>query len=388
MEYLNRKNSNSCKWDGLKIKFGEEGLLPLWVADMDFKAPACITDALHRYVDLPLGYFQTPDSYYDSFIEWEKKYHGYEVKKDWILYSPGVVPAIYWGVNCLTKPGDGIIVLTPVYYPFMDAVNNNSGRNLVKCDLVRKGTTFEIDFARFEQDIVNNKVKLFILCNPHNPVGRVWTEDELRKLLDICRKCHVMVISDEIHQDFVNPSLGRKKITAAKVGDYDDILITMTSASKSFNIAAVQNSFVIIPDEKLRVKFADFQRSINVKEASGFGCIAVEAAYRFGRPWLDELIQVIYGNFEYVKERFANECPKITVFDLEGTYLLWLDFSAFFSEKEKLQSFLQSKCKIAFDYGEWFGGEHFDSFARMNLATSRENIAAACDRIITELRKL
>lgn len=388
VEYIDRRGTRAYKWDGLEVNFGTGDLLPLWVADMDFKVPSCVTDALHRYIDAPLGYYRTPASYFDAFLNWEKTYHGYEIKKEWLLYSPTVVASLHWAVACYTRPGDGVIVLTPVYYPFMNAVRNNPGRTLVQCDLVTRGGRYEIDFAAFEQSIVENRVTLFILCNPHNPIGRVWTEEELRQLMEICKRHHVVVVSDEIHQEFVNPKLGRKKVTTATVGDYDDIIVTMTSPGKTFNLAATQNAFVIIPNPVLRGRMETYQRSIAINDGNGFGYVAVEAAYAHGRPWVDELLETIYGNYEYVKTRFAKEAPKVEITDLEGTYLLWMNFGAYFTDTATLSRFMEEKCKVALDYGEWFGGKQFASFARMNLATSLDNVKQACDNIIAALSAL
>lgn len=381
MKYADRKNTNSVKWDGLKKEFGEEELLAMWVADMDFACPDCVTEALQNYIRDPLGYFIPPKSYFETVVRWERERHGYEIKPEWICVTPGVVPAIYWAVRVFSDPGDSIMVSTPVYYPFMRAVEHCEGRKLVKCELRRTGQSYEMDFDRFEKDILTHNVRLYILCNPHNPVGRVWTAEELKELLDLCRKHHVMVISDEIHQDIINPKLGRKKVTAAALGDYDDMLITMAAASKTFNIAAAQNSFVIIPDEENRKKFRAFLENMSLGNGNAFGYVAAGAALRGGEAWLENALDVIYGNYEYVRKRFEEECPEIKISELEGTYLMWLDFSAFFKTEEELKEFLQRKCKIAMDYGSWFGAEGYECFARMNIATSRENIETACERI-------
>lgn len=386
MKYTDRKNTNSVKWDGLKKEFGEEKLLAMWVADMDFACPDCVTEALRNYIRDPLGYFIPPRSYFETVVRWEGERHGYEIKPEWICVTPGVVPAIYWAVRVFSDPGDGIMVSTPVYYPFMRAVEHCEGRRLVKCELKRTGKSYGIDFDRFEKDIVAHNVRIYILCNPHNPVGRVWTEEELKELLDLCRKHRVMVISDEIHQDIINPKLGRKKVTAAALGDYDDMLITMAAASKTFNIAAAQNSFVIIPDEENRKKFRAFMEDMSLGNGNAFGYVAAEAAFKGGEAWLADALDVIYGNCEYVRKRFGEECPGIKISELEGTYLMWLDFSTFFETEEELKEFLQKKCQIAMDYGSWFGGDGYERFARMNIATSRKNIETACGRMISELR--
>lgn len=386
MKYINRKNTCCSKWDGLRQQFGEDDLLSMWVADMDFACPDCVVQASEEYVRQPLGYFEPPASYFETVARWEKEQHGYAVEPEWICVTPGVVPAIHWAVRVFTRPGDSVMISTPVYYPFMNAVNHCGERKLVKSELKRTDNYYEIDFERFEQDIREHNVKLYILCNPHNPVGRVWTEEELRSLLDICKRHGVMVISDEIHQDIINPGLGRKKVTAAAVGDYDDILITMAAASKTFNMAAVQNSFIIIPKEEYRKRFQTFLTDMSLDHVNGLGYLATEAALKGGRAWLEDVLAVIYGNYDYVKRRFAEECPQVKTANLEGTYLLWIDFSALISTQEEITDFLQKKCRIAMDYGAWFGGQGYDAFARMNLATSRENVEEACNRLIRALK--
>lgn len=387
MKYIDRKNTDSVKWDGMKKEFGEEQLLAMWVADMDFACPDCVTEALKNYISAPLGYFVPPKSYFEAVVRWEREHHGYEIKPEWISVTPGVVPAIYWAVRVFSEPGDGVMVSTPVYYPFMRAVEHCERRRLVKCELKRTGQSYEIDYESFEETLIRQNVKLYILCNPHNPIGRVWTEEELRKLLELCRKHGVMVISDEIHQDLVNPKLGRRKVTAAALGDYDDMVITMAAASKTFNIAAAQNSFVIIPDEENHRKFRAFMENMSLGNGNAFGYVAAEAALRGGEVWLADALDVIYGNYEYVRERFERECPAVKISELEGTYLMWLDFSALFATEEEMKEFLQRKCQIAMDYGSWFGGDGYECFARMNIATSRENIEVACGRMISELKR-
>lgn len=387
MKYIDRKSTNSIKWDGLKDQFGEDGLLSMWVADMDFACPECVTEALRKYINAPLGYFKPPVSYFEAVARWERERHDYEIKPEWICVTPGVVPAIYWAVRVFTQPGDSVMVSTPVYYPFMNAVDHCEQRKLVRCGLKKTGTSYEMGYERMEEEIVRENVKLYILCNPHNPVGRVWTRAELERLMELCRKYHVMVISDEIHQDIIHPMLGRKKVTTATVGAYDDILITMAAASKTFNIAAAQNSFVIIPDKTNREKFQAFQESMSLSNANAFGYVATEAALRGGETWLREVTEVIFGNYEYIKRRFEEECPEVKISDLEGTYLMWLDFSFFFAGKPEIKEFLQKECRIAMDYGSWFRGEGYDAFARMNIATSRENVREACDRMIGVLKE-
>lgn len=380
--YVDRRNTDCSKWDAQSENFGEEGLHAMWVADMDFQVPACVTDALSAYVkEGVFGYYTAPDSYYNAFINWEKE-HGYTVKREWIRFSPGVVSGFNWIVQMITKPKDPVIVLTPVYYPFLYAVTNND-RTLITSDLINDHGVYSIDFEDFEQKIIDNHVKLFIFCSPHNPVGRVWKKEELDKLVAICKKHHVFIISDEIHHDLLAP--GQKHIPIASIADYDDSLVTVTAPSKTFNLAGCQNSIIIIPDEKLREKWDAFTTSIRVTSGNTFGYIAARAAYTGGRPWLNEVNEIVHNNYLYVKETFERELPKLVVSPLEGTYLLWIDFGAYLSFDE-MKDFMQKKCRLAFDYGDWFGGERFGTHIRMNLATSRENVETAVQAIVAHLK--
>lgn len=382
--YVERKGSDCNKWDGQTTMFGEENLHAMWVADMDYKVPACVMDAMRAYVDFGvMGYYKIPQNYYDSFINWEKTYHGYEVKKEWMRFAPGVVPAINWMLQMLTHENDSVITLTPVYYPFLNAINNNK-RKLIDCDLINDHGVYSIDFEAFEKKIVANDVKAFILCSPHNPVARVWKKEELARLMEICRKHHVYVISDEIHHDLTFG--GHVHYPTATVGEYDDMLITVTAATKTFNLAGCQNSIVVIPDEKLRGLWDAFTTNIRIVSGNALGYIAVEAAYSKGRAWFEELKQVVEGNAKYASETLMKALPGVVVSPLEGTYLLWIDLGAYV-KPEEIKEFMQGKCKLALDYGEWFGGERFGSFVRMNLATKRENVEIAVNRMIDGLKK-
>ena len=382
IKYVERKNTNCAKWDGLVNTFGEDGLLAMWVADMDFQVPQPVIDALSEYVQTGVfGYPITPDSYLQAFIDWEQKYHDYEVQKEWIRFSPGVVSAFNWIIQFMTKPGDAVIVTTPVYYPFLNAVKNNN-RKLIASDLAEENGAYTIDFADFEKKIIDEKVSLFILCSPHNPVGRVWKREELETLLNICRKHNVFVISDEIHHDLTYGE--HNHIPSATIGNYDDMLITLTAPSKTFNLAACQNSVIIIPDETLRDKWDTYVNQIRVTEGNSFGYVAAEAAYKEGRPWFEEVKEVIYGNYLYIKETLERVLPEITVTPLEGTYLAWIDLKNYVNENDVVD-FMQKKCKLAFDYGDWFGGDKYKTYVRMNLATSRENVEKAVESIIQNL---
>ncbi len=437
LTYVDRRNTDCFKWDGLEKNFSRGDLLAMWVADMDFKVPECVRRRLSDYIELgTFGYYNPPDGYYNAFIEWERRYHGYEVKREWMRFAPGVVPAFNWLVQILSNEGDAVAIMQPVYYPFMKAIENND-RRLVNCPLLHTDRGYEMDYDGFEETIVREDVKVFIFCSPHNPVGRVWKKEEIRRVLDICKRHGVFVISDEIHQDIIMS--GHKHVPSATVGDeagaYDDILVTLTAATKTFNLAAVQNSIVIIPDEGLRAGWDKFAEGIRINSGNAFGYIAVQAAYEEGRPWFDELLGVIEGNYKYLRGRLEAELPDVRVADHEGTYLLWIDFSAYMDRiiskaakakaeaeaeetavassadpgKEEaaeetagesstgsnaeeaavaaMQHFMEDECGIAVDYGAWFGGGEYAGCIRVNLATCRENIETAADRIINALKE-
>ena len=380
--YVDRRNTNCNKWDGQTKMFGEEGLHAMWVADMDFRVPACVEAALKKYVESGVyGYYKIPDAYYQAFINWEREHHGYEVKKDWIRFSPGVVAGFHWLVQMLTEPEDAVIVNTPVYYPFLDAVKNNH-RTLICSDLINEHGVYSIDFKDFEEKIVANDVKLFILCSPHNPAGRVWKKEELEHLFEICRKHRVFVVSDEIHQDLVFD--GHKHIPSLSVGDYADMMISIAAPSKTFNIAGAQNSMVVIPDEMLREKWDAYVKGNRVLGGNAFGYVAAQAAYEGGADWLEGVLDQIHENYEYLKKELGEKLPEAVVTPLEGTYLCWIDLKAYV-QAENLKDVIQKKCRLAVDFGDWFGGERFGTFIRMNLATSMENVKIGVESLIHNL---
>lgn len=380
--YKDRLGTDCNKWDGCEEKFGDEHLLPLWVADMDFEAPSCVKQALKEYVDFGVfGYYQIPNRYYEVFINWEKTYHDYDVKKEWIRFAPGVVPAFNWLIHILTNERDGVLITPPVYYPFKDAVVNNN-RTLVESPLMRLEDHYELDYEDFERKIKEQNVKLFIFCTPHNPVGRVWKRDEIVKALDICKKYGVYVIADEIHQDIIMD--GYQKVTAAATGNYDEIMVTLTAATKTFNLAGCQNSIVVIPNESLRKRYDDYLTRLRITGGNAFGYIAVQSAYEGGRKWLDEVLNIIEENYHLMKSILEEKLPKVWIPKLEGTYLMWIDLGAYVSADE-IESVIQKDCGLAVDYGSWFGGEAYGTFIRVNLATREENIRLAAEKIVEAL---
>lgn len=380
--YKDRLGTDCNKWDGCEEKFGDEHLFSLWVADMDFEAPSCVKQALKEYVDFGVfGYYQIPNRYYEAFINWEKTYHDYDVKKEWIRFAPGVVPAFNWLIHILTNEQDGVLITPPVYYPFKDAVVNNN-RTLVESPLMRLEDHYELDYEDFERKIKEQNVKIFIFCTPHNPVGRVWKKEEIVKVLDICKKYGVYVIADEIHQDIIMD--GYQKVTAAATGNYDEIMVTLTAATKTFNLAGCQNSIVVIPNESLRKRYDDYLTRLRITGGNAFGYIAVQSAYEGGRKWLDEVLNIIEENYHLMKSILEEKLPKVWIPKLEGTYLMWIDLGAYVSADE-IESVIQKDCGLAVDYGSWFGGEAYGTFIRVNLATREENIRLAAEKIVEAL---
>ena len=380
--YVDRKGTHCEKWDGLGERFGREDLLALWVADMDFRVPQCVLEAEKEYLDTGVfGYYHPSEGYYQAFMDWEQERHGYSVQREWLRFSPGVVPAINWLIQIFTEPQDRVLVLTPVYYPFLHAVRDNE-RTLVACQLVHQDGQYSVDLAAFEAAIAENQVRMFIMSSPHNPVSRVWRREELTAMLDICKKHGVLVLSDEIHQDLTFD--GHKHIPSATAGDYSHMVITLTAASKTFNLAGCQNAFVVLPDAKLRKEYDAFTKRIHIREGNPFGYIAVEAAYRGGKAWLQQVQEIIWNNYGYLREQLAIHLPKACVTPLEGTYLMWVDFAAYL-QPEEMERFFEETCGIAVDYGAWFEGDG-QSHIRINLATSRENVEKAMSAILQGLK--
>lgn len=380
-QYLvDRRGTNSMKWDTLKQTYGTSDLISMWIADTEFKPCKRVTEAMvQRALDGPMGYSIAPDSYFEAFSNWMSSRYNFPVKKEWIRFSPGVVTGIALTINAFTKVHDAVMILTPVYYPFADVIKRNN-RKLVQVDLNYDKGHFTMNYDAIEKAIVDNDVKVFLQCSPHNPAGRIWTEDELNKVLGICRKHHVLVISDEIHQDL--DLFGHKFVPSAVVagGKYRDMLITLNAGSKSFNLASLNHSHIIIPDKKLRDKYDITAHALNRTEVDEMGVVATEAAYRYAGSWLKHVLEIVEDNYTYLKNELAKKAPKITVCDLEGTYLVMLDMRAYVP-KEQIHDFVVKKCHLAVDYGEQFG-KNYLGFIRLNLATDPKLVKKATANII------
>ena len=380
-EIVPRRGTNSYKWDN-----APEGVLPLWVADMDFRTAKPVTDALQKRVAHGIfGYTKVPQEYYDAVIGWFGRRHDFRIEKDWIIYTSGVVPAISAILKAMTVPGDKVLLLTPVYNCFYSSIRNN-GCETASCPLIRTGDTYAIDFDDFEAKASDPLVKVFILCSPHNPSGRVWTREELVRMGEICRRHGVFVISDEIHCELVYPGL--KHIPFASLSE--DFLMnsaTCVSPSKAFNIAGLQIADIIAADAAIRARI---DKAININEVcdvNPFGVIATIAAYNEGGEWLDQLIAYLKGNYDFMKEYCASRLPEFPLAELQGTYLVWMDCSSLGIPSGTLEQALVSEAGLWLNAGTMYGTEG-EGFLRWNIACPRSRLAEALDRFCGYVRSL
>lgn len=377
----NRLKQFTYKWQSSE---NNPDLLQLWVADMDFLPVPEIKQAIIDYGQEHIfGYNYFKDSLYQAVIDWEKEEHSYGIKKEEISFIDGVVPAISVAIQAFTEKGDAVLINSPVYYPFARTIRLND-RKLVENSLQIKNGHFEIDFDQLEKDIVDNQVKLYVFCSPHNPGGRVWSSDELQKLGDFCRKHGVILISDEIHQDLA--LFGHKHHSFNTVDDsFKDFTLILSSATKTFNIAGTKNSFAIIENDQLRKTFQRQQLANNQHEVPAIGLITTEAAFTYGKPWLEELKTVLEKNIDYVVDELSQK-TKIKVMKPEGTYLIWLDFSAYGIEQPELDERLQKEAKVVLNNGASFGKEG-QTYARFNVAAPFVTVKEAIQRIVRVFSK-
>ncbi len=380
-QIINREGTNSIKWDYdfLEKEFGAKDLISMWVADMDFKCPQPVIDALVKRAEHGIyGYTQRGKEYYQAVVDWLKKRHNWDVKEEWIVFTPGIVPAINYIVQAFCFRGDKVVVQNPVYYPFYNAINNN-GCHVVTNPLIYKDGTYTMNFADLEEKTKDPYVKLMILCSPHNPVGRVWTKEELTKLGEICLENNVLVVSDEIHSDLILK--GYKHFPFASITEeFPQHSITCTAPSKTFNLAGLQTSNIIIPNDKLRTCFSKVLASNNVELTNCFGSVALTAAYDEGEEWLDQLLGYLQENVEFIDKFVQEKMPEIKFIRPQGTYLAWLDFRAITTDAKRLEKFMREKAKIALDEGYIFG-EGGQGFERINFACPRSVLEQALNRI-------
>jgi putative C-S lyase len=386
---ISRRNAGSSKWNLMeKINKGiSEKIVPFSVADMEFKSPPEIAEGLKRYIDSSvLGYTEPTEDYYKAIFSWMERRHNWKIKKEWIIEFPGVVPALFTIVRALTEENDGVLIMTPVYYPFYKAIEKNK-RKVVSTELVLSNDHYEINFEDFEEKARLESTKLLILCSPHNPVGRVWTEEELNKIGEICLENNVLIVSDEIHFDLIMP--GFKHTVFASISEefaYNSVICT--APSKTFNLAGLQTSNIIIPNLDIRKKVIREHRKVygDYSVLNIFGYKACELAYNEGEEWLEELIKVLEENKKLVENFFDKNLPEVKVINLEGTYLQWIDFRGLESDYKALEKFMQIEAQLFLDEGYIFG-EGGQGFERINLACPKKVLEEALNRLLDAVNK-
>ena len=375
---IDRSDNFSAKWSEMDKNFGTNDLLPMWVADMDFLTAPCIMEALKDRLEQGIfGYTTRPDSYNESIVNWLDNRFSWKIKKDWLMFSPAVITSISLLIQNLTKENDKIMIQEPVYSPFHNIVKDNNRELIISPLLKLNDGKYVMDYDDIESKIKD--VKIFILCNPHNPVGRVWTREELTKLGNICLKYNVIVISDEIHSDIIFKN--NKHTPFASISkEFEQNTITCMAPTKTFNLAGIQSSFVVLPNkDHYEILEKAFSR-LDIKRNNAFSLVATEAAYNYGEDWLHDLLNYIEDNVDFAIEYIKNHLPKLKVYKPEGTYLLWIDFSELNVDKNILKDALLTKGKVALSPGSTFGMGG-DGYFRINLACPRPMVLDALKRI-------
>jgi len=378
-EIINRRNTNSIKYDFATERGMPEDVLPLWVADMDFRTAPAIIDKIIKNVEHGIfGYSDSKEEYYTALFNWFNKNFDWQIKRDWLVKTPGVVFAISAAIRGYTNEGESVLIQEPVYYPFRTVITENN-RKVINNPLVLKDGHYEINFEEFEEKIVENKVKIFLLCSPHNPVGRVWKEWELKKIGDICRENQVIVVSDEIHCDFVYE--GHKHIIFTNVDKtFEEFTLICTAPSKTFNMPGLQASNILIPNDVLRRGFIKAVKQTGYSQINMIGLSACEAAYKHGGDWIKELNLYLKSNLEFVKIFLKENLPEVKLIEPEGTYLLWLDFRGLKLSNKQRDDLIINKAKLWLSKGETFGmgGEGFE---RINIACPRSVLKEALESL-------
>lgn len=378
---VNRKNTYSLKYDFAAQRNMPQDLLPLWVADMDFKVSSYIQEAIAQQTEHGIfGYSDVQKPYFDALQQWMQNHYNWEVQNEWLIKTPGVVYALATAVKAFTKEGDGVLIQQPVYYPFNDVITDNERKAVSNTLFQDENGTYRMDFKDFEEKIIQENIKLFFLCNPHNPVGRVWSEEELIRIGDICYRHGVIVVSDEIHADFVFS--GKHSVFANLKEEYKEISIVATSPSKTFNIAGLQVSNLFIPNTELRQKFEKQLAASGYSQLNILGLVAAQAAYQHGDEWYAAMHEYVYQNILYAKQFIQENLPEITLSKTEGTYLLWLDFRKLGLSENELECLIVKKAKLWLDRGGLFG-ETGKGFQRINAACPRTILTKALERLKT-----
>ncbi len=383
---IERRGTICAKWDGMEPLFGTNDLFPMWIADMDFKAPPEVIEALRERIDHGIfGYTRRFEPYREAVAGWMERRHGWRPETEWIRHTPGVVPALAVAMLAFTQPGDGILVQPPVYYPFFAAITGR-GRRVVENPLVFDGERFMMDFDDLERKLDDSSVKMVFLCSPHNPGGRVWTREELEKFAAVCASRGVIVISDEIHCDVL--FRGKKHTPLAAVSDeIANLSITTVAPSKTFNIAGLATAAVIIPSKRLRDNYQSVVDFLHIDGGNVFGTIGLEAAYRHGDAWLDELTAYLEKNLEYIEGFLAERLPGIKLVRPDGTYVPLLDCRSLNMSGPDLEKLFVEKGGVALDGGHWFGTGG-TGFARINIATPLTLLKEGMERIERAVKSL
>ena len=393
---IDRRYTGSVKWEfaidseDLSQKsrtgacFGSNRVLPMWVADMDFPSPEPVIKALQKRAQHGIfGYTQPDQAYLEAVTGWMKKRHGWHVEESWIVTTQGVVPALHLLVRALTQPGDKILIQRPVYYPFFSAIEKN-GCRIVSNSLVMTDGQYRMDYDDLETKAADPDVKLAILCSPHNPVGRVWTREEIQRFGHICLRNHVRVISDEIHGDLVYPGVTFSPFAVADSA-FQENTVVCTAPSKTFNLAGLQTSNIFIPDTKIRQKFKESLLANGLFGLNPFGMTACRAAYEEGEPWLEDLLHYLKANLDALVNFFESEIPEIKVIHPEGTYLVWFDCRSLGLDKHQLRNLFLDQARVFLDEGNLFGPEG-DGFERINIACPRSLLMEALGRIFAAIK--
>lgn len=381
---IDRRGTNCLKYDFAVERGRKEDILPLWVADMDFQTAPGIQERLRAAVDHGIfGYSDGKADYFAAVSSWYREKFGWETKEEWLIKTPGVVFALAAAVRAFTEKGDRVLIQQPVYYPFSEVIRDN-GRVLINSPLKQVNGRYEMDFEDMERKITENQVKLFLLCSPHNPVGRVWTEEELKKAGELCVKHGVLVVSDEIHSDFTYPGVAHH-VFAGLSPEFARISVTCTAPSKTFNIAGLQVSNIFIPDPELRARFQKAVDAVGYSQVNLLGLLACQAAYETGEEWLSAVKEYIYGNLCFLREYLKENLPEIRLVEPEGTYLVWLDFGALGLTEEQRQELIEEKAGLWLDSGAMFGPDG-EGFERVNIACPRETLQKALDQLAAAVR--
>ena len=383
---VDRKNTSCLKYDFAVKRGMPADILPLWVADMDFKTSSYIQDAVAAQAEHGIyGYTESGDSYFEAVQSWFFTHYDWKVEEKWLVKTPGVVFALAMAVQAFTQENDAVMIQQPVYYPFSGVIKDN-GRRIIDNTLVQdEAGSYHMDLADFEEKIIREKVKLFFLCNPHNPVGRAWTREELEKIGDICYKHHVLIVSDEIHADFVYNRKHQVLVNLKK--EYEEITITCTAPSKTFNIAGLQVSNIFIPDNQLRHRFKRQIAASGYSQLNAAGLVACEAAYRYGEEWYSGVKAYIRENISFTKKFLEERIPKVKMLEPEGTYLVWVDFRALGRSNRELEDLIIHKAGLWLDSGAIFGAAG-EGFQRINVACPRVTLQTALEKIETAVNNL